>query len=162
MPSSCSVRRPKACAAAATAVARGADADEKLGDDIDAHAVAGDESAIFAARHLDAHDVHVDRRDFVQHRNDKGAAIDDDLFTQEAGAHERGFLGRSAVEPAQDVDKDDHDDRHPDQPQQHFPKSVRTHLTLRSFSRAHTAARIERYSILYGFCTAPTLEHYRT
>jgi hypothetical protein len=91
--------------------------------------------APFAARHLDAHDVHVDRRDFVQHRNDKGAAVDHDLFTQEAGADESGLLGRSAVEPAQDVDENDDGDRYADQPQQHFPKSVRTHLTLRSLRR---------------------------
>ena len=60
--------------------AGGADAHEELGDDVDAHAVAGDERAIVAPRHLDAHDIHVDRRDLVQHRNDEGAAVDDDLL----------------------------------------------------------------------------------
>ena len=131
-----------------------ADADEKFGDDVDAHAVAGDESAVFAAHHLDAHDVHVDRRDFVQHRNDEGAAIDHDLFTQEAGAHERRFFGGSAIEPAQDVDEDDNGDRDPDQPQQHFPKSVRTHLTLRSFSPALAVGRIRSAAQFERFRTA--------
>ena len=90
---------------------RGADAHEEFGDDVDAHAVAGDERAVVAPRHLDAHDVHVDRRDLVQHRNDEGAAVDHDLFAQEAGAHERRLLGGAAIEPAQDVDEDDDGDR---------------------------------------------------
>ena len=78
----------------------GANADEKLCDNVDAHPVAGDEGTVFAAHHLDAHDVHVDRRDLMQHRDDESAAIDHDLFTQEARAHERRFFGGAAVASA--------------------------------------------------------------
>ena len=84
----------------------------------------------------------------MQHRDDERAAIDHDLFTQEAGAHERGLFGRSAIQPAQDVDEDDNGDRDPDQPQQHFAKSVRTHLhppliQSGACSRASQAAQFE-------------------
>ena len=89
----------------------GADTHEEFGNDIDAHAVAGDERAVLATRHLDAHDVHVDRSDFVQHRDDEGAAVDDDLLAQEAGSDEGGLFGGAAIKPAHDVNENDDRDR---------------------------------------------------
>ena len=108
-------------------LAAGADTDEEFGDQVDAHAVLGDQRKTILAAHLDAQHVHVDRGDLVQHRNDEGAAIHHHLLAHEAGAHERRLLGRAAIEPAQDVDGDHHDDRGNDQPQQESAKGLRGH-----------------------------------
>ena len=143
MPSSCNVRRPKVWAAAATAVLE-APTRTKNSAMMSTRIRFRVMSAPFiAARHLDAQDIHVDRGDFVQHRDDKGAAVYDNLFAKEPGADERRLLGGAAIKPAHNVYEDDDRDREADQPKQHFPKRVRTHFTLRSFSRALAAARIE-------------------
>ena len=68
---------------AAHLLAGRADANEEVGDDIDAHSVLGDETLRLAARHLNPHHVHADRRDVVQDRNDECAAADDDLLAAE-------------------------------------------------------------------------------
>ena len=102
-------------------------AQEELGDQVDAHAVARDQRIRFAAAHLDAHDVHVDRRHLVQHRDDEGAAIDDDLFAAEAGPHEGGLHRGAAVEPAQQIGGDHHEDRQHDQPEDDLPQDLVTH-----------------------------------
>ena len=60
--------------------------------DVDAHAVLGDERVVTVAHHLHAQHVHVDRRDFVNERKHEGAAVDDDFFAEQAGAHEGHFL----------------------------------------------------------------------
>ena len=52
----------------ADGLARRADLDEEFGDDVDAHAVLGDQRLGFAPLDLDAHDGHVDGRDVVQNR----------------------------------------------------------------------------------------------
>ncbi len=71
----------------------------------------------------------------VQHRNDESAAVDDDLFAQETGAYERRLFGGAAVEPTQNVNEDDDRDGDADQPQQHFPHGIRTHISLHSSRR---------------------------
>ena len=57
------------------------------------------------------------------------------LFAQEAGTDERRLFGGPAIEPAQNVDEDGDGDGNTDQPKQHFPQSIRTHISLHSFSR---------------------------
>ena len=130
MPSSCSVRRPKRLRRGGDRRARRADAHEELGDNVDTHAVARDQRAIVAAHHLDAHHVHVDRGDLVQHRDDEGAAVDHDLLAEETGADERRFLGGPAIEPAQNVDEDDDGDaRGRSARAARSLKDIRTHIT---------------------------------
>ena len=65
---------------------------EKQALDIDAHAVLGDERVISVANDLHAQNVHIDRGDLVNEREYQRAAVDDDLFTKQARAHERDFL----------------------------------------------------------------------
>ena len=107
--------------------ARRADLDEELGDDVDAHAVLGDQRLSLAPLHLDAHHRHVDRRDVVQHRNDESAAAHDDFLAAEPGAHERRLLGRALVEPAQQIDGDHDGDRQDDQPKDQRSQGFRGH-----------------------------------
>ena len=51
---------------------------------------------VWRARHLDPHHIHADRRDLVQHRNDEGAAADDDFLAAETRPNERRLLRSSA------------------------------------------------------------------
>ena len=106
-----SVRRPSVWAARLTCFAGRTDANEEVGDDIDTHPVLGDQALRLATRHLNPHHIHADRSDFVQDRNDKCAATDDDLLAAESGPDEGGLLGRAPVEPAQQVDSDHDEDR---------------------------------------------------
>ena len=138
------LRMPSSCKRAAAQSLRrggdrgfgGADADKEFGDDIDAHPIAGDQRSVVAPHHLDAQNVHVDRGDFVQHRDDESAAVNNYLFTEKSGAHKGCFLGGSAIQPAQDVDHDDDRNRDSNQPKQHFAKRVRTHRPLHTPSFA--------------------------
>ena len=101
---------------AAHLLAGRADANEEIGDDVDAHPILGDEALCLSSRHLDAHHVHADRSQLVQDGNDESAAADHHLLPAEPGSDKGGLLGRTPVEPAQQVDGDHHDDRQNDQP----------------------------------------------
>jgi hypothetical protein len=93
----------------------GADAHVKLGDDVDAHAVAGDERALAAAADLEAERVHVDRDHLVHDRQHEGAAVHHHGLAAEAGADERDLLRRAAVEPVEEPDHHGDDDRRDDE-----------------------------------------------
>ncbi|MEZ5649835.1 MAG: hypothetical protein R3E87_04730 [Burkholderiaceae bacterium] len=104
-----------------------ADADEKLGGDVDAHSVAGDQRIVLGAAQTDAHGVHVDRSDLMQHGHDEGAVVDRDPLAEKTSAHERRFLGRAPVQPSQQIDRDrDHDDED-DQPKDQVADGGRVH-----------------------------------
>ena len=105
----------------------GADAHEELADYIDANAVLGDQRHLLLAPHLDPHHVHVDWRDLVQNRDHEGAAVHHHLLAEKSGAHERDFLGRTPVQPLQDIDGDRDDDGDDDEPQEQVPKGLRGH-----------------------------------
>ncbi len=103
---------------------------EELGNEVDAHAVACDQRIGLAAPHFDAHHVHVDGRHLVQHRHHEGSSVDDDALAAESGPDEGGLFRRAPVEPAQQVDRDHHQDRRDDQPKDHCPQDLRTHLRV--------------------------------
>ena len=63
-------------------------ADEERRDDVDAHAVLGDEAFRLVAHHFELQRVHVDRDDFVKDRQDDRAAVLHDFLPAQAGAHE--------------------------------------------------------------------------
>ena len=119
------------------------DANEEVGDDVDAHPVLGDQALRLAARHLDPHHIHANRHDFVQDRNDEGAAADDDLLAAESGPDEGGFLGRTPVEPAQQVDSDHHDDRQNNQPKDHRTDCFGAHCNISLKARFFEGDRFE-------------------
>ena len=93
------------------------DADVELAYHVDAHAVAGDERLVAAARHLEPERVHVDRDDLVHDRQHEGAAVHHHLLPGQAGAYEGALLGRAQVEPVEQPDDDRHDDGDDDQGQ---------------------------------------------
>ena len=95
----------------------GPDADKELGRDVDPHAIAGDQRLLVAARNVEQHGLHVDRGGVVQNRQNERAAVHDDLFAAEAGAHERHLLRCALVEPPKQEprDPDDGEDHDNDQ-----------------------------------------------
>ena len=90
------------------------DADEELDDDLDAHAVRGDQRLVGGALHLDAQGVHADFGDVVHDRQDQRAAAHHHLLAAPAGADEGEVLRRVAVEPVQQVHHHRNDDREQD------------------------------------------------
>ena len=104
-------------------------ADVKFGLDVDAHAVLGDQRILAVAHHLHPQHVHVHRRHFVNERKDEGAAVDDDFFAEQAGAHEGDFLRRAPVQPVDEIDDDRDDDDRDDQPDDQTAKKSTGHLT---------------------------------
>ena len=126
-PSVCNVRCPRVLGGGRHQLPAGADAHEKLADHIDANAVLGDQRHLMLTPHLDPHHIHVDPGDLVQHRDHEGAAVDHHLLAEKPGAHESDFLGRTAVQPLQDIDGDDDDDSDDDEPHEQVPKGLRGH-----------------------------------
>ena len=114
-------------------IPRRRDANVEVRVDVDAHAVLGDERVVLGAGHAHLQHVHVDRRDVVDDRQHEGAAVDDDALAHQARADERDLLGRSPIEPVDEVDDDrDGDDRH-DQPQDDGADQLSSHVrTLHS------------------------------
>ena len=72
---------------------------------VDAHAVARDERVAHGAGHLQAQRIHVDRDGFVEHGQDEAPAVDHNLLSAHAGAHECGLF-RGAPVQALDHDSD--------------------------------------------------------
>ena len=101
----------------------------KLGFDVDAHAVLGDQRVVAVAHHLHAQHVHVDRRDLVDERKHESAGVDDDLFAEQAGPHEGNLLRRAVVEPVDEIDDDRDDDDRDDQPDDQTAENGDRHLT---------------------------------
>ncbi len=64
----------------------------ELGIDIDAHPVPRDQRVLLVPRDRHAQHVHADGRDIMDDREDEGAAVDHDLFAEEARADERDLL----------------------------------------------------------------------
>ena len=112
--SGCMVRWPRVWAALAMASGVAWTRTIELGDDIDPHAVLGDERPLAPALHLQAQRVHVDRDDLMDDGQHEGAAVHHHLLAAEAGAHEGRLLGGPAIEPVQQPDDDGDDDRHDD------------------------------------------------
>ena len=96
--------------------ARRLHADIEIGLDVDAHAIAGDDGVLLRPNDRHRQHVHVDRREVVNERQHEGAAVDHHLLAEEAGAHERHFLGGAVIEPVHDVDRHDDHDQRDDQP----------------------------------------------
>jgi len=74
-------------------LARRLHANVEIGLDIDAHAIAADDGVLFGPNDRHRQHVHVDRREVVNKRQHKGAAVDHHPFAEEAGAYKRHFLG---------------------------------------------------------------------
>ena len=122
--------------------ALGLDAHVEFGLDVDAHAILRDQRFVGGARHLERQGVHVDRCDFMDHRPDERAAVDDDFFAQEPGPDERDLLGRPAIEPLQHPE--DYGDRHhrDDEPENQLADHFSRHGHVRSSLRAVSAATV--------------------
>ena len=110
-------------------LARRRHANVELRIDVDAHAVLGDERVVAVAHDLHAQDVHVDRRDFVNERKNKGAAVDHHLFAEQAGAHEGELLRGAVIEPVDEIDDDRNDDDRDDEPDDQAAEDGDGHLT---------------------------------
>ena len=111
-------------------LARRRDANVEVGLDVDAHAVLGDERIVLGAGDAHLQHIHVDRGDVVDDRQHEGAAIDDDALAHQARADERDLLGRSPIEPVDEIDDDgDGDDRH-DQPQDDGTDQLSSHVRI--------------------------------
>lgn len=95
---------------------RRAHAHVKLGLDVDADAVAGDDRVLLRAHHRHLQHVHVDRRYVVDERQHEGTAVDHHPLAEQAGAHERYLLGRTAVQPVYEVDDDRNRNRQDNEP----------------------------------------------
>ena len=108
----------------------------EVGLDIDAHAVAGDEGVLLGAHDWHRQDVHVDRREIVDERQDEGAAVDHHAFAEEAGAHERHFLRGAVIEPVHEIDDDRDDDDRDDQPKDQLANQDSGHFRPPSGARA--------------------------
>jgi hypothetical protein len=67
-------------------------AHEKGDDDVDPHAVLGEQAVGSGAVHLELQRVHVDPDQLVKYRQTDCAAIHDDLLAAQPGAHERPVL----------------------------------------------------------------------
>ena len=91
-------------------------ADVKIGFDVNAHAIAGDDGVLLRPNDRHRQHVHVDGRELVNEGQHEGAAIDHDPLAEEAGAHERHFLGGAVIEPVHDIDRHDDHDQRDDQP----------------------------------------------
>ena len=74
------------------------DAHEEGGRHVHPHAVFGDQAFLGAAHDFQFQRVHVHQHAFVEHRQQDGTTIHDDLLAPEAGAHEGGFLGGALVQ----------------------------------------------------------------
>jgi hypothetical protein len=121
---------------------RGGDAHVELGDDIDAHAVLGDQRLVAAARHLQAQRVHVDRDHVVDDRQHEGAAVEHDLLSAHAGADEGALLRAAQVQPVQQPDHDRDDDRDDDEAERKVPNWVAGHGSLLlNYGDLHEAPR---------------------
>ncbi len=103
------------------------DAYVELGLHVDAHAVLGDQCVVLLAHHLQRQRVHVDGRDVVDDRPHKGATVDDNLLTAQAGAHERHLLGGAAVEPVHDPIDDGDDDNRQNEPENELAYQLSGH-----------------------------------
>ncbi len=84
---------------------------------VDAHAILGDQRILFLANYLHLENVHVHGSYVVNDRKHEGSAIDDDLFSEEAGPDEGHLLRRPAIEPIDEVDDDRNDDDGDDEPE---------------------------------------------
>ena len=109
-----------------------ADADEEIGRDIDPQTVLGDQGVARRPRHIDPQRVHVDLDDVVQDRQHQGATVHDHLLAAEAGADERQFLGRAAVEPPEQQPENDDRDECDDNGGKYRPERHRRFLHISS------------------------------
>ena len=96
--------------------ARRLHADVKIGFDVDAHAIPGDDGVLLRPCDRHRQHIHVDRREVMDERQHEGAAVDHHLFAEEARAYKRHFLGGPVIEPVHDVDRHDDHDQRDDQP----------------------------------------------
>ena len=85
------------------------DAHEECDDDIDAHAVLGEQRVFAEARHLQLQRVHVDENRLVEDGEHERAAVHDDLLAAETSAHEGTLLRRAAIQARED--EPDHQQR---------------------------------------------------
>ncbi len=63
-------------------------ADVKLGFNVDAHTILGDQRIVAVAHDLHAQHVHVDRGHFMNEGKDERAPVDDHLFAEQTGTDE--------------------------------------------------------------------------
>ena len=91
--------------------------DEELRVDVHPHPVTGDDRLLALPRDRDPHHVEVDRGDLVDDRQDQGPAVDDHRLAAEPGADEGQLLGRSVVEPVEEVGHHHDDDDRDDEPE---------------------------------------------
>jgi len=121
------VRRPSVWAAIDTASVSGFHPRVEFGDDIDAHAVLGDERRLLPAADLEPEGAHIHRRHVMDDRQHESAAVDHHPLAAKSGAHEGGLLGRAAIEPMENIGDDRDDDRNHDDCEDHHSQSLTEH-----------------------------------
>ncbi len=92
------------------------DANVKLRDDVDPHAVAGDERLVAPARDFEPKRVHIDGDHVVHDRQYESTTVEHDFLTAHARAYERALLARAEIEPVEQCDDDRDDDRDHNEP----------------------------------------------
>ena len=82
------------------------DPDEKFNLNVNAHAVSRNNRVLPHSGHRNADHVEIDLDDFVNNRQNEGAAVDDNLFTAEARPDKRHFPVGPVIQPVEQIRRD--------------------------------------------------------